>query len=83
MSNCIRAHPLSTTFALRSDKFVPSDLDSTYGHVKSLRIPRKADNSSRGFAFVHYSSAKEAQAALEGLRDTHVLGRHLIVETTK
>jgi len=59
------------------------ELLGTFGKIKSLRIPKKADNTSRGFAFVQYTSSGDAQAALRGLRDTHILGRHLIIEQTQ
>lgn len=55
-------------------------LCSPYGRIMSLRVPRNAQARSRGFAFVQYSSSKEASAAKQGLAHTHILGRHVIVE---
>lgn len=46
----------------------------------SLRLPRKADSSLRGFAFVQYRSSADAKAAITGLKDVHLLGRRLIVQ---
>jgi multiple RNA-binding domain-containing protein 1 len=55
-------------------------LHSPYGKLLSLRIPRKADQSPRGFAFAHFASPAQAKMALENLKHTHLLGRHLIIE---
>ena len=40
-------------------------LFSPYGTVQSVRIPRSVDNKSKGFAFVVFSTSKEATAALD------------------
>ncbi|PHH71717.1 hypothetical protein CDD82_6366 [Ophiocordyceps australis] len=55
-------------------------LFGSYGQLRSVRVPKKADNSTRGFAFADFMSAKEAEKALEALRDTHLLGRRLVVD---
>lgn len=69
---------LSTTFPTEQLMFSRS----AYGDVQSLRLPRKADNRLRGFAFVQFATAQQAKAAMQGLRDSHLLGRHLIIEET-
>ncbi|KAI8961960.1 hypothetical protein F5Y11DRAFT_208779 [Daldinia sp. FL1419] len=53
---------------------------STYGQLKSVRIPKKFNSGSKGFAFAEFVSAKEAESALLALQDTHLLGRRLILE---
>ncbi|KAI1334377.1 hypothetical protein F5Y15DRAFT_409703 [Xylariaceae sp. FL0016] len=53
---------------------------SPYGQLKSLRLPKKFNSSGRGFAFVDFVSPKEATSALTALRDTHLLGRRLVLE---
>ncbi|KAK4166682.1 putative multiple RNA-binding domain-containing protein [Cladorrhinum sp. PSN259] len=55
-------------------------LFSTYGKLVSLRIPKKFNNSSRGFAFAEFSTAKEALNAITALKDTHLLGRRLVLD---
>lgn len=36
-----------------------------------------------GFAFVDYSSSKEAELAMESLKSAHLYGRHLVIEWAK
>ncbi|CEO99981.1 hypothetical protein PBRA_007715 [Plasmodiophora brassicae] len=56
------------------------DLFSSFGRVKSCRIPSKFGGGHRGFAFVEFCSAGEAQAAKASLEATHFYGRHLVLE---
>jgi len=51
-----------------------------YGQLRSVRVPKKFDTSTRGFAFAEFVSAKEAANAVEALKDTHLLGRRLVLE---
>ncbi len=37
----------------------------------------------RGFAFVDFSTAQEAATAMASLKDTHLYGRHLVLEWAK
>lgn len=53
---------------------------STYGQLKSVRIPKKFNSTSKGFAFAEFVSPKEAESAMTALQDTHLLGRRLILE---
>ncbi|KAK1755001.1 hypothetical protein QBC47DRAFT_301214 [Echria macrotheca] len=55
-------------------------LFGTYGKLVALRVPKKFDHSSRGFAFAEFSTAKEALNAMNSLRDTHLLGRRLVID---
>ncbi|KAK4196883.1 putative multiple RNA-binding domain-containing protein [Triangularia verruculosa] len=55
-------------------------LFSNYGKLVALRIPKKFNHSSRGFAFAEFSTAKEALNALTALKDTHLLGRRLVLD---
>lgn len=55
-------------------------LFETYGQLRSVRVPKKFDNSARGFAFADFITAREAENALEALKDTHLLGRRLVLE---
>lgn len=51
-----------------------------FGQVKSVRIPKKFDGKSRGFAFVEFLTKQEAQNAFEALTHSHLYGRHLVLE---
>ncbi|TGO30622.1 hypothetical protein BPAE_0004g00800 [Botrytis paeoniae] len=51
-----------------------------YGQLRSVRMPKKFDHSTRGFAFADFITAREAENALEALKDTHLLGRRLVID---
>lgn len=55
-------------------------LFGAYGQLRSIRMPRKFDNSARGFAFADFVTAKEARSAMEALSNTHLLGRKLVLD---
>ncbi|PSS12723.1 hypothetical protein M430DRAFT_21794 [Amorphotheca resinae ATCC 22711] len=55
-------------------------LFGAYGQLRSVRVPKKFDHSARGFAFADFVTAREAENALEALKDTHLLGRRLVLE---
>jgi multiple RNA-binding domain-containing protein 1 len=55
-------------------------LFGAYGQLRSVRVPKKFDHSTRGFAFADFVSAKEAENAIEALANTHFLGRRLVLE---
>jgi multiple RNA-binding domain-containing protein 1 len=55
-------------------------LFSTYGKLVALRLPKKFNQTSRGFAFAEFATAKEALNALTALKDTHLLGRRLVLD---
>ncbi|KAJ6388412.1 hypothetical protein OIU77_026896 [Salix suchowensis] len=57
-------------------------LFSPFGQIKSLRLPMKFENH-RGFAFVEYVTKQEAQNAIQALSNTHLYGRHLVLERAK
>ena len=56
------------------------ELFGSYGQIKALRLPKKFDGTSRGFAFIEFLTKRDARNVMENLRDTHLLGRHLILE---
>ncbi|KAK2801250.1 Multiple RNA-binding domain-containing protein 1 [Emmonsiellopsis sp. PD_5] len=56
------------------------DLFSAYGKLRSVRVPQKFDHSARGFAFADFISAREAENAMDALKNTHLLGRRLVLE---
>jgi multiple RNA-binding domain-containing protein 1 len=53
---------------------------SAYGQLRSVKVPQKFDRSTRGFAFADFVTSKEAENAMEALKDTHLLGRRLVLE---
>jgi multiple RNA-binding domain-containing protein 1 len=55
-------------------------LFGTYGQLRSVRVPKKFNNSTRGFAFADFVTAKEAENAINALKHTHLLGRRLVLE---
>ncbi|KAL2184358.1 RNA-binding domain-containing protein [Thermothelomyces heterothallicus CBS 203.75] len=55
-------------------------LFSAYGKLVALRLPKKFNSMSRGFAFAEFATAKEALNALTALKDTHLLGRRLVLD---
>lgn len=63
--------------ATRSDIF---ELFSSFGQLKSVRVPKKFDKSARGFAFVEFLLPKEAENAMDQLQGVHLLGRRLVMQ---
>ena len=59
------------------------ELFGSFGQLKSLRLPKKFDGTSRGFVFVEYLSSDDAKTAVKALGSTHLLGRKLVVEYAK
>jgi len=55
-------------------------LFGAYGQLRSVRVPKKFDSSTRGFAFAEFVTAREAESAMDALGDTHLLGRRLVLE---
>ncbi|KAI5467308.1 hypothetical protein BGZ63DRAFT_410311 [Mariannaea sp. PMI_226] len=55
-------------------------LFGTYGQLRSVRVPKKADYTARGFAFADFVTPREAENALNALKDTHLLGRKLVLD---
>ena len=45
-----------------------------------MRLPKKLDHRSRGFAFLEFASKHEAENAFNSLQHTHLLGRHLVLQ---
>ena len=55
-----------------------------FGNVAEVNIIKdKFSGRSRGFAFVEMSSDEEAQKAVEGLNDTEMGGRKLVVNEAR
>lgn len=46
------------------------ELFSSFGQLKSVRVPKKFDKSARGFAFVEFLLPKEAESAMNQLEES-------------
>ncbi|KAL8630021.1 hypothetical protein Q9189_004273 [Teloschistes chrysophthalmus] len=55
-------------------------LFGAYGQLRSVRVPKKFDSSTRGFAFADFVTVREAENAMDALKDTHLLGRRLVLD---
>ncbi|KAK0657548.1 hypothetical protein B0T16DRAFT_401954 [Cercophora newfieldiana] len=77
---CLRTKLVIKNLPFETSKQEVRALFSTYGKLVALRIPKKFNNTSRGFAFAEFSTAKEALNALNSLKDTHLLGRRLVID---
>lgn len=56
------------------------ELFGAHGQLKSVRLPKKFDHRSRGFAFLEFLTRHEAENAYVALKHTHLLGRHLVLQ---
>ncbi|XP_015166141.1 serine/arginine-rich splicing factor SC35-like [Solanum tuberosum] len=73
---------LNITFRTSADDLFP--LFDTYGKVVDIFIPRdRRTGESRGFAFVRYKYAEEAQKAVDRLDGRVVDGREMAVQFAK
>ncbi|KAK8931100.1 hypothetical protein KSP39_PZI017019 [Platanthera zijinensis] len=73
---------LNITFRTTADDLFP--LFHKYGKVVDIFIPRdRRTGESRGFAFVRYKYAEEAQKAVEKLDGRNVDGREIMVQFAK
>ncbi|KAI3395105.1 hypothetical protein diail_1785 [Diaporthe ilicicola] len=52
----------------------------TYGKLRVVRIPKNFKSKSRGFAFAEFESPREAENCIRSLKDTHLLGRKLVLD---
>lgn len=55
-------------------------LFGSYGQLRSVRVPKKFDNSTRGFGFADFVTIREAENAMDALKNTHLLGRRLVLD---
>lgn len=78
----------STKIIVRNVAFEATKKDlqqlfSPFGQIKSLRLPKKADHSHRGFAFIEFITKQEAENAFNALSSSHLYGRHLVLEQAR
>ncbi|CAG8486980.1 1639_t:CDS:10, partial [Paraglomus occultum] len=79
-----KAKAVSTKIIVKNVAFETTKKDlrelfGAYGQIKSLRIPKKFDGTSRGFAFIEFLTKRDARNVMEQLCHTHLLGRHLVL----
>ena len=55
-------------------------LMGSFGVVKRVRLPKKMEGGHRGFAFVDFTTRKEAEGAMAAVGHSHLYGRALVVE---
>ncbi|KAI9291291.1 RNA-binding domain-containing protein [Neoconidiobolus thromboides FSU 785] len=55
------------------------ELFSTFGTIKTLRLPSKFSGGHRGFCFIEFITEKEAAKVMDNLSHTHLYGRHLVI----
>ncbi|KAH8682187.1 hypothetical protein BX600DRAFT_478980 [Xylariales sp. PMI_506] len=55
-------------------------LMGAYGQLRTVRVPKNMQHRSKGYAFAEFTTAREAENALNALKDTHLLGRKLVLE---
>jgi multiple RNA-binding domain-containing protein 1 len=55
-------------------------LMGTYGQLRTVRVPKNAQHRSKGYAFCEFVTNREAENAMAALKDTHLLGRKLVLE---
>lgn len=91
-SGAVKQKASSTKLIVKNLPFETTKKDvralfAAHGQLKSVRVPRKAASvagaaggGARGFAFVEFTSKREAEAAFESLRHAHYLGRHLVLQ---
>ena len=74
------AYTHTPTFCLRCVRDRVAYTNSAHAQLKSVRLPRKSDHRTRGFAFLEFTTRHEAERAYATLKHTHFLGRHLVLE---
>jgi len=56
-------------------------LFSTFGEIKSVRLPwKRGGGQHQGFGFIEFLTKEEAKNALEVVSSTHFYGRHLVLD---
>jgi len=82
-------HQQSTKLLIRNVPFQAKKneiraLFAAFGEVKAVRLPLKQGGKGhRGFAFVEFLTVEEAKNALNALANTHIYGKHLVIDYAK
>ncbi|KAF2839370.1 RNA-binding domain-containing protein [Patellaria atrata CBS 101060] len=80
-----KAAAVKTKIIIKNLPFQASKKDvralfGAYGQLRSVRVPKKFDSSTRGFAFAEFATPREAQNAIDALGNTHFYGRKLVLD---
>jgi len=82
-------HEQNTKLMIRNVPFQATKKDiqalfSAFSEVKQVRLPKKPGGKGhRGFAFVEFLTVQEAKNAMQALANTHIYGRHLVIDFAK
>lgn len=79
-SNCKRTKIIIKNLPFEVSKKDVRSLFGPYGQLRSVRLPKRFNMSTRGFAFAEFVTPREAENAMSALTDTHLLGRRLVLE---
>ena len=55
-------------------------LFGTHGQLRAVRVPKKFNHTSKGYAFADFTTPREAVSAMNALEGTHLLGRRLVLQ---
>ncbi|RYP38294.1 hypothetical protein DL768_010799 [Monosporascus sp. mg162] len=55
-------------------------LFGTHGQLRAVRVPKKFNHTSKGYAFAEFTTPREALNAMNALEGTHLLGRRLVLQ---
>ncbi|RYO82274.1 hypothetical protein DL766_000651 [Monosporascus sp. MC13-8B] len=55
-------------------------LFGTHGQLRAVRVPKKFNHTSKGYAFAEFTTPCEALNAMNALEGTHLLGRRLVLQ---
>ena len=55
-------------------------LFGTHGQLRAVRVPKKFNHTSKGYAFADFVTPREARNAMNALEGTHLLGRRLVLQ---
>ncbi|ELP88366.1 multiple RNA-binding domain containing protein, putative [Entamoeba invadens IP1] len=59
------------------------ELFRVYGTLRGVRVPKKIDGQLKGYAFIEYATKQEAANAKAAMANSHLYGRHLVIEFAK
>lgn len=55
-------------------------LFGTHGQLRAVRVPKKFNHTTKGYAFADFTTPREARNAMNALEGTHLLGRRLVLQ---
>lgn len=80
-SDAITSKLLVRNLAFEATADEIKELFAPFGHIRKVRLPRKANsNNHRGFGFVEFATKEEAKNAFKNLQSSHLYSRKLVIE---